>query len=81
LLDLSPSCAPEYQAPSHRYSPESLSMKTPRVEGGNPPLAIEWVPQDVDLLVHLMMVYNPKGMAASMMAIPQELLPPISGNA
>jgi hypothetical protein len=56
-------------------------METPRVEGGNPPLAIEWVPQDVDLSVHSMMVYNPKGMAAKMLAIPQELLPPMSGNA
>jgi hypothetical protein len=56
-------------------------METPRVEGCNPALAIEWVPQDVDLLVHSMMVYNPKGMAAKMLAIPQELLPPMSGNA
>jgi hypothetical protein len=56
-------------------------METPTVEGGNPPLAIEWVPQDVDLSVQSMMVYNPKGMAAGMLAIPQELLPPMSGNA
>jgi hypothetical protein len=56
-------------------------METPRVEGGNPPLAIEWVPQDVDLSVQSMMVYNPKGMASRMLAIPQELLPPMSGNA
>jgi hypothetical protein len=56
-------------------------METPRVEGGNPPLAIEWVPQNVDLSVQSMMVYNPKGMASRMLAIPQELLPPMSGNA
>jgi hypothetical protein len=56
-------------------------METPRVEGGNPPLSIEWVPQDVDLSVHSIMVHNPKGMAARMLAIPQELLLPMSGNA
>jgi hypothetical protein len=56
-------------------------METPGVEGGNPPLAIEWEPQDVDLSVHSMMVYKSKGMAARMLAIPQELLPPMSGNA
>jgi hypothetical protein len=80
---LSPSCAaPEYQAPSHQYSKTRASIvgETLRVEGGNPPLAIEWVPQDVDLSVQSMMVYNPKGMAARMLAIPQQLLPPMSGN-
>jgi hypothetical protein len=56
-------------------------MEMSRVEGGNSPLAIEWVPQDVDLSVHSMMVYNPKGITARMLAIPQELLPPMSGNA
>jgi hypothetical protein len=72
--------APEYQAPSYQYSSESHGMEMPRVEGGNPPLAIEWVPQDVDLSVHSMMIYNPKGMAATMLAIPQESLSSMSGS-
>jgi hypothetical protein len=62
----------EYQAPLHQYSTESLGMEMPRVEGGNLALAIEWIPQDVDLSVQSMMVYNPKGMAARMLASPQE---------
>jgi hypothetical protein len=52
-----------------------------RVEGGNSALAIEWIPQDVDLSVQSMMarVYNPKGMAARMLVSPQELLPLMLG--
>jgi hypothetical protein len=56
-------------------------METPGVEGGNPPFAIKWIPQDMVLSVLSMMIYNPKWMAARMLAILQELLPPMSGSA